>query len=176
MRWGPDIDRYCDELEDYYLRRESVAVAEAVRAGIATQLPNAALSLLRWEELEEMVCGKPEIDVDLLQSTAEYERGCASSDPQVQWLWELLRNDFSPEDRKAFVRFAWGRSRLPLTRAAFSQPLKLQGFSRSAGSGSSVDNYLPVSHTCFFSVEIPRYLFRYVFIFSFFLYLQCGYF
>lgn len=155
MKWK-DLDNYCNELEEYYLRREGRVVAEAVRAGLSTQLPGTVLSLLRWEELEEMVCGRPVIDVDLLQSVAEYERGCDSTDQHVQWLWELLKNDFSAEDRKAFVRFAWGRTRLPLTRTAFSQPLKLQGFSRSAAQGNA-DSYLPISHTCFFSVELPRY-------------------
>ena len=155
MLWA-DLDRYCDELEAYWLHHESAAVAEAVRAGLVTQLPAATLRLLRWDELEEMVCGRPDIDIDLLQSTVEYERGCSASDPHVLWLWELLRSDFSLDDKKAFIRFAWGRSRLPLTKAQFSQPFKIQGFSRSAVQGGLTDNYLPVSHTCFFSIELPR--------------------
>jgi hypothetical protein len=42
-----------------------------------------------------------------------------------------------------------------LDRAGFNQPFKLQGF--ATRSGGSPDNYLPVSHTCFFSIELPKY-------------------
>ena len=155
MSWGSDIDRYCDEVEHYWLNVEYAAVAEAVRAGIETQLSAEVLNLVRWDEFEEMVCGSPKIDVALLQAATEYERGCSNTEPHILWFWELLQQDFSEVDRRAFVRFVWGRTRLPLTRAAFTQPFKIQGFT-VRGSGNA-DNYLPVSHTCFFSVELPRY-------------------
>lgn len=44
------------------------------------------------------------------------------------------------------------RTRLPLTAEGFSQRFKLQSFSRSPA-----DDYLPVAHTCFFSLELPAY-------------------
>lgn len=149
-----DIDRYCDELLHFWLHVEFAAVCAAVRAGLETQIPSTALELMRWDELETMVCGNPQIDIDLLQSATEYERGCSSSDPHILWLWELLRTDFSEEDRKAFIRFCWGRSRLPLTRAAFTQGFKIQGFAKQGSANP--DHLLPVSHTCFFSIELPR--------------------
>ena len=129
-------------------------MANAVRLGIETQLPGACLNFMRWDELQELVCGNPKIDIGLLYSATEYERGCSSTDQHLVWFWELLRNDFSEDDKRAFIRFVWGRTRLPLNRAAFTQVFKLQGF--SVRSGGSADDYLPVSHTCFFSVEIPR--------------------
>ena len=49
-------------------------------------------------------------------------------------------------------RFAWGRSRLPLSAEQFNQPFKIQAFAREPA-----DAYLPVAHTCFFSLELPRY-------------------
>lgn len=50
------------------------------------------------------------------------------------------------------MRFTWGRSRLPLTAAAFSQRFKIQAFSKRPA-----DVYFPVAHTCFFSLELPAY-------------------
>jgi hypothetical protein len=85
VNWGCDIDLYCAELCEYWLDREFRCVCELVRAGIETQIPGPALSLLRWEELEEMVCGSPLIDVVLLQSATEYERGCSATDPHIIW-------------------------------------------------------------------------------------------
>ena len=53
---------------------------------------------------------------------------------------------FTPKEQSGFVRFAWGRSRLPAAKD-FTTKMKL-----TVGSGK-----LPVAHTCFFSVEIPEF-------------------
>lgn len=46
------------------------------------------------------------------------------------------------------LRFVWGRARLP--RGAWSHSFNLQA------SGRSTDS-IPVSHTCFASLELPQY-------------------
>jgi E3 ubiquitin-protein ligase HERC2 len=144
------ILEYCDSMEHYRLY-EMLPACRLVRRGLETQLPRSALTLLTGRELEQLVCGKPTIDLELLKSATEYS-GCAVTDPHIQWFWEVMRDDLSEEDKKAFIRFAWGRSRLPISRANFSQPMKIQNLSRTPP-----DNYLPESHTCFFTVDFPRY-------------------
>lgn len=64
-----------------------------------------------------------------------------ADEPASLWPFALLRR-----------RFAWGRSRLPLSAEQFSQSFKIQAFARAPA-----DAYLPVAHTCFFSLELPRY-------------------
>ena len=49
------------------------------------------------------------------------------------------------------MRFVWGRSRLPLKGRSWPQTFKIQ-----RASGVS-DTHLPVTHTCFFSIELPEY-------------------
>lgn len=109
-----------------------------------------AQSLYTWDQLEEMVCGTPEVNVSLLESIAEYS-SCSASDPHVRLFWQAM-NEFNNEERSALIKFTWGRSRLPLTAAGFSQRFKLQNFDKSPA-----DSYFPVAHTCFFSLELPRY-------------------
>jgi hypothetical protein len=147
---GRDEERYALEVTTFKLA-EMRPMADAVRIGLETQIPPAALSLLRWSDLEKMICGMPTIDVKLLRSCTEYS-GCSSGEDHVKWFWQVMENDFSQQDLKAFVRFTWGRSRLPLTRAGFHQMLKIQRTTRSPA-----DSYLPVAHTCFFSIELPSY-------------------
>ena len=149
LKMGVNDGRYIDEMVAYRLR-EMASAARAIRAGLETQLPPASLALLRWDELERMVCGSPTVDIELMKSACEYA-SCSASDEHVVWFWEVMESDFTEEDRKAFLRFAWGRSRLPLTRAGFTQLLKIQNFTKTP-----CDRYLPVSHTCFFSIELPR--------------------
>lgn len=125
--------------------------AAAIRDGLASIIPLHMLSLYTAEELEEMVCGCAEIDVSLLQSIAEYS-GCSASDPHIVNFWAIMQSHFTNVERSAFIRFTWGRSRLPLTAASFTQRFKIQSFGKSPA-----DNYFPLAHTCFFSIELPRY-------------------
>ncbi len=41
---------------------------------------------------------------------------------------------------------------MPLTAAGFQSQFKIQNFDRSPA-----DNYFPASHTCFFTIDLPRY-------------------
>ena len=52
-------------------------------------------------------------------------------------------------EQSGFIRFAWGRSRLP-PASDFTTKKKL---TRLGTPGAR----LPVAHTCFFSVELPEY-------------------
>ncbi len=52
-------------------------------------------------------------------------------------------------------RFVWGRSRLPLHDSGWSQPFTINLLTASAGN--TADSMLPVSHTCFFSLDLPNY-------------------
>ena len=98
-----DEQRYCSEVVSFKLR-EMAPMANAVRIGLETQIPPSALALLRWSDLEKMVCGVPNIDLNLLKSCTEYS-GCNKSDRHVSLFWEVMEHDFSQQDLKAFVRF-----------------------------------------------------------------------
>ncbi|TMW68516.1 hypothetical protein Poli38472_005984 [Pythium oligandrum] len=141
-------------LVEAYRLREFDFQLEAILRGLSQVVPTNMLSLFTGSELELMVCGTPEIDIDLLMKCTEYSN-CSEVDDHIVWFWEVMR-DFSQEERSAFLRFVWGRSRLPVNEKAFPQRFKLQSFSKRKDN-RSYDEYLPVSHTCFFSVEMPPY-------------------
>lgn len=151
---------YADLVEQYRLH-EGDAAAACVRRGLAKVVPAKLLALFTGAELEVMVCGTPEVDVELLRRCTEYS-GCSPHDQHVEWFWSVL-GDFSHEERSAFLRFVWGRARLPAHEKEFPQRFKLQSFSVPAASGSAagrrrgIDDFLPVSHTCFFALELPSY-------------------
>jgi hypothetical protein len=106
--------------------------------------------MFTWNQLEMMVCGSPEINIKLLETMTEYS-SCAATDTHVRMFWQAL-HEFTNEERSALIRFTWGRSRLPLTTAGFSQRFKIQSFGHFPP-----DAYFPVAHTCFFSLELPAY-------------------
>ena len=141
-----NVRLYCDELQAYRLSEMAVAAA-AVRRGLLTQIPPLMLSLIKWKDLETMVCGSPNVDIDLLKSCTEYDN-YSESDQNIVWFWEVMR-EFSQNDRKAYLRFTWGRNRLPLSKEGFKQKMKIARGGR--------DNSLPMSHTCFFKLDLPNY-------------------
>jgi len=142
-----DVDRYCDLLERFKLS-EMRNVCKAIRRGLDTQIPPAATSILSWYQLEEKVCGAPTIDCKLLKQCCQVSH-YSQSDNIIKWFWEIMEKDFSDENRRAFIRFAWGRSRIP-SKGGFQ--FKITGLDKSPP-----DEYLPESHTCFFTVDFPRY-------------------
>jgi hypothetical protein len=50
------------------------------------------------------------------------------------------------------LKFVWGRSRLPLTDDGFERLHKITELYSSYN-----DIKLPASHTCFFTIDMPRY-------------------
>lgn len=107
--------------------REGSRQARAVLKGLGCIVPLQPLRLFTWQELEVMVCGKPGFDVGLLRSATEYKHGCKQGQPHVELFWQAL-HEFSEEERGRFLRFVWGRSRLPHTLDGFFQKFQLQNF------------------------------------------------
>lgn len=44
--------------------------------------------------------------------------GIEATAPLIQWFWEVME-EFSNQERSLFLRFVWGRTRLPRTIADF---------------------------------------------------------
>jgi E3 ubiquitin-protein ligase HERC2 len=117
---------------------------------MAEIVPLRWLSLFSHSELETLICGAPDIDLAMLKRHTIYE-GYNSKSRVVQDFWSVME-EFSPSDRSLYLRFVSGRARLPLNDAGFDRSMKIQVLDRQ-----NPDQYLPLSHTCFFSIEIPRY-------------------
>mmetsp|Transcript_83789 Transcript_83789/g.236753 ORF Transcript_83789/g.236753 Transcript_83789/m.236753 type:complete len:3060 (-) Transcript_83789:463-9642(-) len=133
---------------------ESDKALFAIRDGLASIIPASVLPLLTWEELERYVCGQKEIDLELLKANTEYDDDVSPNDEHVVRLWRVLES-FDHDERSAFLRFVWARSRLPAS-SAFNQKFKLQS-AVGEGPKNSPDTFLPKAHTCFFSLNLPRY-------------------
>ncbi|XP_062306104.1 E3 ubiquitin-protein ligase HERC2 [Osmerus eperlanus] len=124
----------------------------AVREGMARVVPVPLLSLFTGYELETMVCGSPDIPLHLLKSVATY-KGVEPTAPLIQWFWEVMES-FSNTERSLFLRFVWGRTRLPRTIADFrGRDFVVQVLDKY----NPPDHFLPESYTCFFLLKLPRY-------------------
>jgi hypothetical protein len=72
---------------------EGRAQMDAIRGGLSSLVPPAALQLLDWRELEALVTGLPEIDLDLLREHTVCRGGDQGEETIVERLWEVLPFD-----------------------------------------------------------------------------------
>ena len=128
---------------------ENTKAYTKIREGLSAVVPIDYLNLFSWKQLETLVCGTVDVDVDILKENTDYE-GCGLSDQHIQYFWEILK-EFNQRERSLFLKFVWGRSRLPS-----GKDWRHMKVTRSNPNGP-VNNFLPVSHTCFFTLDLPAY-------------------
>jgi len=95
----------------------------AMGRGIAAIIPSHLLPIFTWQQLELRVCGREGVDINHLKNHTQY-RGIKSDDKIVADFWQVLQG-FSPDEQCLFIRFVWGRSRLPL-ESEFTTDFQLQ--------------------------------------------------
>ena len=67
--------------------------------------------------MERFVSGSldKDIDIELLKSFTKYSMELSPESSRIKWLWELLE-EFTPADRRKFIKFCWAQERLPNTK------------------------------------------------------------
>ena len=116
--------RYCDLAEQLRVHEFDVQVG-AIKRGFSSIVPSRALTLFTWSELEVLVSGSPKIDVDLLKERTVYE-GYGRDHKVIKLFWKVFCT-FSDDEQSKFIRFVWGRSRLPSAKSwSRTKPFKIQ--------------------------------------------------
>ncbi|XP_036385733.1 probable E3 ubiquitin-protein ligase HERC1 isoform X2 [Megalops cyprinoides] len=132
----------------HYRLHEMDRQVVAVREGMSSIIPVPLLSLLTAKQLEQLVCGLPEVSVEMLKKVVRY-RDITDSHQLIGWLWQSLE-EFTNEERVLFLRFVSGRSRLPSNPADITQKFQIIKVDRPI-------NGLPTAQTCFFQLRLPPY-------------------
>ena len=78
--------------------------------GFYDLVPAELISIFSPAELELLVCGLPDVNIDELQQHTDYHQYKAS-DEQIVWFWETLRS-FNREERASFLQFVTGTSKV----------------------------------------------------------------
>lgn len=148
VTWDRRLE-YANMVEKYRLNEVKEQV-NAIKEGLYSIVTSRFFSIFTWHELEMLVCGSPDIDLNVLKRHTIYE-GYTPNSREIKDFWEVLES-FDAKERSSYLRFVWGRSRLPITEEGFTHPMKIQKLDRQ-----NPDGILPLSHTCFFSIELPPY-------------------
>uniref|UniRef100_A0A8C9W777 HECT-type E3 ubiquitin transferase n=2 Tax=Scleropages formosus TaxID=113540 RepID=A0A8C9W777_SCLFO len=132
---------------DFLLNKSIYKQFAAFYCGFHSVCASNALLLLRPEEVEILVCGSPELDMNALQKVTQYE-GYSKVDPTIRCFWDVVLA-FPLELQKKLLHFATGSDRVPVGGMT-DLNFKIAKIDVS-------NDWLPVSHTCFNQICLPPY-------------------
>jgi hypothetical protein len=128
---------------------------DAFLRGFHEIIPAPLISVFNEQELELLISGMPEIDLDDWRAHCDYQGGYTIASPQIQWFWRAVRS-FDSETRAKLIQFVTGTSKVPL-----------EGFAKLQGSDGiqkfqihrdpRTKDRLPTAHTCFNQLDLPEY-------------------
>ncbi|KAI0884665.1 uncharacterized protein GGS22DRAFT_145502 [Annulohypoxylon maeteangense] len=117
-------------------------------------IPAELISIFNEQELELLISGLPDVDIDDWKSNTEYHNYSPSS-PQIQWFWRAVRS-FDKEERAKLLQFVTGTSKVPLN--GFKELEGMNGVNRfNIHRDYGNKDRLPSSHTCFNQLDLPEY-------------------
>ncbi|CAH6718464.1 E3 ubiquitin-protein ligase Tom1p [[Candida] jaroonii] len=139
---------------EYRLQTSVTEQMDNFLMGFHEIIPKDIINIFDEQELELLISGLPDIDVNDWQNNTSYSNYSASS-IQIQWFWRAVKS-FDNEERAKLLQFATGTSKVPLN--GFKELSSVNGtckFSIHRDYGSL--DRLPSSHTCFNQIDLPAY-------------------
>ncbi|CAI2362161.1 unnamed protein product [Moneuplotes crassus] len=156
---GGDKQVKFEEVEDYHKKvidtrlNEANKQAKAVKQGFEFIFPTFCLGIFSWNEVETRVVGPRKIATASLKSITDYSN-CSPDNEYVKRFWRVF-DKFTENQKSMFLKFTWGRSRLPPAERLNDQRFKFLLIDSSRFDNH--DTHLPEAHTCFFQFDLPRY-------------------
>lgn len=86
------------------------AQIDAFLSGFYDLVPPELVCIFSPAELELLICGLPDVNIDELQANTDYHQ-YRTSDDMIRWFWNALRS-FNREQRAAFLQFVTGTSKV----------------------------------------------------------------
>jgi len=136
--------------------RMSRGIEEQTKAfleGFNEMVPLEWLQYFDERELELMLTGMQEIDVDDWQRNTVY-RHYTKTSKQVTWFWQFVRS-CDHEKRSRLLQFVCGTCRVPV--GGFAELMGSNGAQRFCVERVGKETWLPRSHTCFNRLDLPPY-------------------
>lgn len=145
---------YIEKVVDTRINEANFQI-EAIQRGLLKVIPQALFSCLTAKDLERFICGRNEVDFNLLKRHTRYSGGLKEDSELIKNFWSILL-ELSDKDKLKFVKFCWGQERLPSTSEAFENS-SLRFMIKPAQYEGNQDGILPRADTCFFNFELPNY-------------------
>lgn len=86
---------------------------DAFLSGFYELVPPELISIFSPTELELLICGLPDVDIEELKLYTEYSQ-FRVTDSSIIWFWEVLKT-FNQEEKALFLLFVTGTSKVPIS-------------------------------------------------------------
>uniref|UniRef100_A0A8C5B8V1 HECT-type E3 ubiquitin transferase n=1 Tax=Gadus morhua TaxID=8049 RepID=A0A8C5B8V1_GADMO len=122
--------------------------------GFYELIPQDLVKIFDENELELLMCGLGDVDVNDWRANTKYKTGYCPTQPLIQWFWKTVLL-MDAEKRIRLLQFVTGTSRVPMN-----------GFAELYGSNGpqlfTIEQWgtrdkLPRAHTCFNRLDLPPY-------------------
>ncbi|KAF0716257.1 Aste57867_2945 [Aphanomyces stellatus] len=145
---------YIERMVQYLLFDRVAPQLEKMVQGLYDVLPQELLMPFDYKELELVLCGFAEIDVDDWKRSTNVTEDLKEV---AEWFWDMVEFDMTMAEREKLLQFTTGSSRVPLQgfKALTSYdgnlcPFHLQSIPYTRGA-------FPRVHSCFNRIDLPVY-------------------
>ncbi|CAF0883062.1 unnamed protein product [Brachionus calyciflorus] len=149
----------------------------AFNEGFKSIIKQEWVNMFSVSEIQRLISGcLNDLDLEDLKKNVQYWGGLHSNHRLIKWLWEILENDFSKEERSLFLKFVTSSPKPPLLGFSTLNPpftircveaneeegtiydSSIKGFFKTIMNISGTDtSRLPTSSTCFNLLKLPNY-------------------
>jgi len=157
---GRDIDvtnenkkEYVDLITEWRIQKRVSEQFNAFVSGFEDLIPPELVSVFDERELELLIGGIADIDVDDWKKHTDY-RGYTENDEVITNFWKCVRG-WDAEQKSRLLQFTTGTSRIPVN--GFKDLQGSDGPRRFTVEKAGEINQLPKSHTCFNRLDLPPY-------------------
>ncbi|XP_017786420.1 PREDICTED: E3 ubiquitin-protein ligase Su(dx) [Nicrophorus vespilloides] len=146
-------EEYITLMTEWRMTRGIEQQTKAFLEGFNEVVPLEWLKYFDERELELLLCGMQEIDVEDWQRHTIYRHYTRNS-KQVVWFWQFVKQADN-EKRTRLLQFVTGTCRVPV--GGFGELMGSNGPQRFCIEKVGKDTWLPRSHTCFNRLDLPPY-------------------
>uniref|UniRef100_A0A8C7QXN7 HECT-type E3 ubiquitin transferase n=1 Tax=Oncorhynchus mykiss TaxID=8022 RepID=A0A8C7QXN7_ONCMY len=146
---------YIDRMVKWRVERGVVQQTEALVRGFYEVVDSRLVSVFDARELELVIAGTAEIDLNDWRNNTEYRGGYHDSHIVIRWFWGAVER-FNNEQRLRLLQFVTGTSSVPYE--GFTALRGSNGLRRFCIEKWGKITALPRAHTCFNRLDLPPYL------------------
>ncbi|XP_043288767.1 probable E3 ubiquitin-protein ligase HERC4 isoform X2 [Venturia canescens] len=132
---------------DHMLNKSVEPHFQAFYEGFHKVCGGRVLELFHSHELMAVVVGNENYDWNELEKSTTYKNGYSKDDPTIVLFWQIF-HELSLEEKKKFLLFLTGSDRIPI-QGMTAIKITIQPMTD--------ERFLPVAHTCFNLLDLPRY-------------------
>ncbi|XP_029935117.1 E3 ubiquitin-protein ligase HECW1 [Myripristis murdjan] len=145
---------YIERMAKWRVERGVVQQTEALVRGFYEVVDSRLVSVFDARELELVIAGTAEIDLNDWRSNTEYRGGYHDGHIVMRWFWATVER-FNNEQRLRLLQFVTGTSSVPYE--GFASLRGSNGLRRFCIEKWGKVTSLPRAHTCFNRLDLPPY-------------------